>query len=184
MISTVVCPGGFIDQLLLKWISLQKKRPGCLIFWRNKESKFFFDTLQWKKKMIKFFFLNYKHWQMLLVFSKKNKTAGEVSCWRPAPHLLLVFSNEFVVLVNDGNSIRRTAFYRKTYRRFLHNYHLTLFPITCVKKISLRFYRLYNFRSFRSSHWRCSVRKGVLRNFAKFTEKGLWQSLFYNKVTG
>ena len=31
----------------------------------------------------------------------------------------------------------------------------------------------------RSSHWRCSVRKGVLRNFAKFTGKNLCQSLFF-----
>ena len=37
---------------------------------------------------------------------------------------------------------------------------------------------------FRSSHRRCSVRKGVLRNFAKFTWKHLCQSLFLNKVTG
>ena len=28
----------------------------------------------------------------------------------------------------------------------------------------------------------CSVRKGVLRNFAKFTGKHLCQSLFFNKV--
>ena len=33
-------------------------------------------------------------------------------------------------------------------------------------------------------HWRSSVRKGVLRNVAKFTEKHLWQSLFFNKVGG
>ena len=31
---------------------------------------------------------------------------------------------------------------------------------------------------FRSSHWRCSVRKGVIRNFAKFTGKHKCQSLF------
>ena len=36
----------------------------------------------------------------------------------------------------------------------------------------------------RSSHWRCSVKKGVLRNFAKFTGKHLSQSLFFNKVAG
>ena len=36
----------------------------------------------------------------------------------------------------------------------------------------------------RSSHQRCSVRKGVLRNFAKFTGKHLCQSLFFNKVAG
>ena len=37
---------------------------------------------------------------------------------------------------------------------------------------------------FRSSHGRCSVRKGVLRNYAKFTGKHLCQSLFSNKVAG
>ena len=36
----------------------------------------------------------------------------------------------------------------------------------------------------RSSHRRCSVRKGVLRNCAKFTGKHLPQSLFFNKVAG
>ena len=33
------------------------------------------------------------------------------------------------------------------------------------------------------NHRRCSVRKGVLRNFAKFTLKNLCQSLFFIKVT-
>ena len=33
----------------------------------------------------------------------------------------------------------------------------------------------------RSSHWKCSVRKGDLRNFAKFTGKHMYQSLFFNK---
>ena len=37
---------------------------------------------------------------------------------------------------------------------------------------------------FRSSHRRCSVRKGVLRNFTKFTWKLLCQSFFFNKVAG
>ena len=36
----------------------------------------------------------------------------------------------------------------------------------------------------RSSNHRCSVRKGVLRNFTKFTGKHLCQSLFFNKVAG
>ena len=34
----------------------------------------------------------------------------------------------------------------------------------------------------RNSHRRCSVKKNVLRNFAKFTGKHLCQSLFLNKV--
>ena len=36
----------------------------------------------------------------------------------------------------------------------------------------------------RSSHRRCSVGKGVLKNFAKFTGKHLCQSLFFNIVEG
>ena len=36
--------------------------------------------------------------------------------------------------------------------------------------------------TFRSSHRRCSVRKGVFRDFAKFTGKYPCQSLFFNKV--
>ena len=41
---------------------------------------------------------------------------------------------------------------------------------------------LFQEKFFRSSHRRCSVKKGVLRNFAKFTVKHLSQSLFFNKV--
>ena len=36
----------------------------------------------------------------------------------------------------------------------------------------------------RSSHQRCSIKKGVLRDFAKFTGKHLYESLFLNKVIG
>ena len=32
--------------------------------------------------------------------------------------------------------------------------------------------------------WRCSIKKGVLRNFPKLTGKHLCQSLFFNKVAG
>ena len=36
----------------------------------------------------------------------------------------------------------------------------------------------------RSSHWSCSVKKGVNKNFAKFKRKHPCQSLFFNKVAG
>ena len=36
----------------------------------------------------------------------------------------------------------------------------------------------------RSSHRKCSISKGILRNFAKFTGKYLRQGLFLNKVAG
>ena len=38
--------------------------------------------------------------------------------------------------------------------------------------------------NIRSNHQSCSVRNGVLRHFAKFTGKHLYQSLFFNKVVG
>ena len=43
---------------------------------------------------------------------------------------------------------------------------------------------IVDYSSFRSSHRRCSVKKGVLRNFAKFTGKHLCQRLFFDKVAG
>ena len=44
----------------------------------------------------------------------------------------------------------------------------------------LQFWEVY--KNTRSSHQRCSIIKGVLINFAKFTGKQLCQSLFLNKV--
>ena len=35
---------------------------------------------------------------------------------------------------------------------------------------------------YRSRHRKCSIKKGVLRNFTKFTGKHLCQSLFFNKI--
>ena len=37
---------------------------------------------------------------------------------------------------------------------------------------------------YRRSYPEVFCKKGVLRNFAKFTGKHLWQSLFFNEVTG
>ena len=53
--------------------------------------------------------------------------------------------------------------------------------------LSFSFFLSFLFFSFsisRSSHWRCSVRKGVPRNFAKFIGKHLCHGLFLKKVAG
>ena len=54
--------------------------------------------------------------------------------------------------------------------------------------IAITFVIIANIRQpigyYRRTHRRCSVRKGALRNFAKFTGKRLCQSLFFNKVAG
>ena len=41
-----------------------------------------------------------------------------------------------------------------------------------------------DFTHWKSSHQRCSIKKGVLRNFKKFIGKHLCQSLSFNKVEG
>ena len=43
-------------------------------------------------------------------------------------------------------------------------------------------FQIIAMENFSCSHRRCSERRGVLRNFAKFTGKHLCQSLFFNKV--
>ena len=55
------------------------------------------------------------------------------------------------------------------------------------KKIENCLMREYSKRKLdyvRSSHPEVFCKKGVLRNFAKFTGKHLCQSLFFNKVAG
>ena len=50
--------------------------------------------------------------------------------------------------------------------------HLFIYFVFCISSDNI------------STHRRCSVKKRVLRNFAKFTGKHLCQSLFFNKVAG
>ena len=72
----------------------------------------------------------------------------------------------------------------------LHSYKLDPYK---MKSVYLFLLKTLDFRAYtsnliavlcRSSHRRCSLRKGVLRNFSKFTAKHLCQSLFFNKVAG
>ena len=63
-------------------------------------------------------------------------------------------------------------------------FEITLLWVILEKKCIFRsrwfFFQSFSYR-FRSSH-RCSVKKSVLRNFAKFTRKHLYQRLLFNKV--
>ena len=60
---------------------------------------------------------------------------------------------------------------------------MTLKWWTCrVMKVRVWLVEILLIANVRSSHRRCSVRKGVLRNFAKFTGKHLCQSLFLIKL--
>ena len=64
--------------------------------------------------------------------------------------------------------------------------HVSYIKHSCIK-IDYTFVlnnTIWGMTRFRSIHQRCSVKKGILRNFAKFTGKHLCQSLFFNKVAG
>ena len=54
--------------------------------------------------------------------------------------------------------------------------------LTLLKQKLWHKYFPVTFTKFRGRHRRCSVKKGILRNFAKFTGKQLCQGLFFNKV--
>ena len=60
--------------------------------------------------------------------------------------------------------------------------HKTLVPVYLIRRLCSCHFHLIGFS--RSSRRELFCKKGVLRNFRKFTGKYLCQSLFYNKVAG
>ena len=109
---------------------------------------------------------------LLLLETDKFLLGNKIKC--------KINSNVWKQCVNLYNgwrlSKRKTAF---TFAALLciwaTNFKSTL-TFTCNLGLNLSFHR--------SSQRRCSVRKGALRNFAKFTGKHLWQSPFFNEVAG
>ena len=95
----------------------------------------------------------------------------------------------------DGSLI---SYVRKLFRKFNISYHLTG-RRTCVHQgmrntsfaYVLSEWSLYiiiffvnkDFRDYRGSRLEVFCKKGVLKNFSKFTGKNSCQSLFFNKVT-
>ena len=88
-------------------------------------------------------------------------------------------------------SIRWLSVARMTHfagKCFLFNLHLKRMKFglfckaTCFKQKANHNKLNKNFFDFRSSHQRCSVRKGVPKNFANFTEKRLCWNLFLIKL--
>ena len=59
-----------------------------------------------------------------------------------------------------------------------------LIQITIWDRILIFFQIFTESNLYGSSHLKCSVRKGVLRSFAKFTGKHLCQTLYFDKVAG
>ena len=53
-----------------------------------------------------------------------------------------------------------------------------------MAKITPDVNNLHLLEIFRNSHLRCSIKKGVLKNFSKFTGNNLCHGLFLNKIAG
>ena len=79
--------------------------------------------------------------------------------------IVLPVSDEKTLL---GSYLGNSCFYREQY--YLHIY--TDLLLTKLEMV---------FLVTKSSHLRCSMKIGVLKNFVKFTGKHLCQSLFFNK---
>ena len=99
--------------------------------------------------------------------------------------LLCPFSRFFISFEVKVSACIITYFYSS----FCHFYDVHLYFFTVCFYLSNLIWdqktkssNNHKFCQDRSSHRRCSVRKGVIRNFTKFTGKHLWQSLFLNKV--
>ena len=63
-----------------------------------------------------------------------------------------------------------------------HSYTRTNTVIVVINHKKWTFPLKVSLQNVKSSHRRCSLQKGILRNFAKLTGKHLCQSLFFNKV--
>ena len=76
-------------------------------------------------------------------------------------------------------------------KKYLAIYHFIfkrVFPLSLFLIFDFEIQNIKNtvvfprFITNRSSHWRCAVRKGVFRNFAKFIGKHLCKILFFNSL--
>ena len=75
--------------------------------------------------------------------------------------------------------------YCKIFRNTNFEEHLqTAASVVTYTSLALKIYQLEKKRSNRSSLSKVFCKKGVLKNFTKFTGKHLCQSLFFNKVAG
>ena len=104
-------------------------------------------------------------------------------CWNfilatyPASHNLLDQRTELKVI----QIVIKMSWWQYDFSFFMRE-HLDNYTLLQRKDVYQLFFCHLVFH--RSSHRQCSVRKGVFRNFTKFTGKHLCQSLVFNKVTG
>ena len=100
-----------------------------------------------------------------------------IACYKKSTFLQSVFYAYSVL--QDHRSLKVTI--NKSH--FESQLLIYQFSIKIFKSIFKNIFKsIFKSCIFKSSHRRSSPRKGVLRNFEKFTGKHLRQSLFFNKV--
>ena len=105
---------------------------------------------------------NNHRWHLLYLSSSFLFMVMICFCWNISARFTLINTCAHQCIANKTVPIRKAIPFKGTWYKFR-----------------------YSIRCCRSSHQRCSLEKGVLRNFSKFTGKQqLCQSLLFNKVAG
>ena len=90
---------------------------------------------------------------------------------------LHIWTLQATLVSSNSSSIRRVTFLAE---RLIFSKVTLISGQTSLSTLITRFFDKF----FRSSHQRCSMKKGVLKIFTKFRGKHLCQSLFFNKAAG
>ena len=103
--------------------------------------------------------------RQITISKKKKKISRKIVQWRP--------------LIRKVQVLKKL--YQESFPRSFRNSLVILFSHYSFEQLPLQF---HNDNCFRSSCSKVFCKKGLLRNYVKFTGKHLYQSLFFNKVTG
>ena len=85
-------------------------------------------------------------------------------------------------MINNNNEYKKPT--NNTCRKLIFGWTLKNQCFSNAEKLCKLGLNLYLIKNHRICHKRCTIRKGVYENFAKFTGKHLGQSLFFNKGAG
>ena len=123
--------------------------------------------------------------QLLIIFAKEVchsccDSDSDIHLWQRIYNLFEI-KKSFTVRITLG--LLQVGHDSPTYFIFHQGSRSVSKPCQTSLKLSKRLQFLTS-SIIRSSHRRCSVKKGVRRNIAKFTGKHLCQRLFFNKVAG
>ena len=121
----------------------------------------------------------------IVTFSHLNSTQVSIGCIDPIICVIWVFSSS-LRLVALPSCFLMISFVTLSIAPLVCNaaskLNWTVYKTTKTVNCKIVNKTLQWFQNKRSSHWRCSIKEGVLKNFAIFTGKHLRQSLLLIKL--